>query len=158
MAPTPRKIVKMDFFRKGNNYVSPRDNWREENNYGASSTWYLFYSFLFLFFFFFFARGYKVFEKLSWRVTGFVVIFSKDDIKFSRCFLFFFFFGLQLIQLSFLWMKKYYFFFFNWKHCKNSRFQRNINKKQRFYIVIKLFYLLFYHQRWKKRKWKLFND
>lgn len=53
MAPTSRKIVKMDFFRKGNNYVSPRDNWREENNYGASSTWYLFYSFLFLFFFFF---------------------------------------------------------------------------------------------------------
>lgn len=31
-----------------------------------------------------------MFEKLSWRVTGFVVIFSKDDIKFSRCFLFFF--------------------------------------------------------------------
>lgn len=37
-------------FAKGSNYVSPRDNWREENNYGASSTWYCFIFFIFYFF------------------------------------------------------------------------------------------------------------
>lgn len=41
-----------------------------------------------------------MFEKLSWRVTGFIVIFSKDDIKFSRCFLFFFWFAVSSTEFS----------------------------------------------------------
>lgn len=61
-------------------------------------------------------------------MTGFVVIFSNMKGRYKVFSLFPFFFLFAVRSTEFPVNEKVLFFLFNWKHCKNSRFQCNINE------------------------------